>query len=91
VKMLWATVSLVVFVLAVAGGALLLAPRPPHVGAGLAVIGGGLVFGVLGAVLVHRDTQEKTKGKPLPPVNGGTQSAVPDAMNALGALFDAIT
>lgn len=89
-KILWATVSLVVFVLAVAGGALLLAPRPPHVGAGLAIIGGGLVFGVLGAVLVHRDVRERSTGKTLPAVDGGEPSAVPGAMDALGALFDAI-
>ena len=88
--MLWGVLSVMVFTLAVAAGAILLSLDPAYAGVGIGVIGGGLVFGVLGAVLVHRDTRERAKGRSLPTVDVGKQSAVPEAANALGALFDAI-
>ena len=76
----------------VGGAFLLVLPATPLVGPGVALIAVGAVLLVAGAVLSHLDARERAARRttPLPTVEVGKPSAVPEAMNALGAMFDAI-
>ena len=76
----------------VGGAFLLVLPEAPLVGPGVALIAVGGVLLVAGAVLSHLDARERAARRTSPPptVEVGKPSAVPEAMNALGAMFDAI-
>ncbi|MGY1601731.1 hypothetical protein [Geodermatophilus sp. SYSU D00815] len=75
--------SMGVCALAVAGGAWFLETTPPL---GFALVGAGVLFGVLGVVLVHTAPRRPT----VAPPPAGKGSAAPEAANAVGAFLDAL-
>ncbi|MGY1810032.1 hypothetical protein ACI8AF_21910 [Blastococcus sp. SYSU D00669] len=82
-KMLLGASSLVVCALAVVGGAVFLETTPAL---GFALVGAGVLFGVLGALLVHLGSPRSAAR----PRAVDEQSAGYEAANALGAALDAL-